>query len=208
MSKVLYIQASPRGKRSHCITVADRFLQEYRQRNPKDEIIILNVFTRLLPSFDGTAVQAKYSIMRGKPHTADEAEAWKVVEKEIDLFKSAEKYIFAVPMWNFSIPYRLKLYIDILVQPTYTFTMDEKGAYKGLLTGRKAFVAYASGGQYPAGPMAAYDHQKPYLELILGFMGITDVRSVRAEGTLAGPEVAEKSQAEALETAARLAEGF
>lgn len=207
MSKVLYIQASPRGKRSHCIAVADRFLEEYRKRNPKDEITTLNVFDLTLPAFDGFAVQAKYSIMHGQKHSPEEAAAWKVVEKEIALFKSPDKYVFAVPMWNFGIPYRLKQYIDIIVQPTYTFTVSDKG-YEGLVKGKKAFVAYARGGEYPAGPMAAYDHQKPYLELILGFMGITDVRSVVVEPMLGAPDLAKKRHDEALVAAAKMVDGF
>jgi FMN-dependent NADH-azoreductase len=207
MSKVLYIQASPRGKRSHSIAVADRFIEEYRKKNPKDEIITLNVFEAKLPTFDGFTVQAKYSIMHGQKHSADEAKAWKVVEGIIESFKSADKYVFAVPMWNFGIPYRLKQYVDIIAQPTYTFASTEKG-YEGLVKGKKAFVAYARGGEY-SGAGSGYDHQKSYLELVLGFVGITDVRSVVAEPMLAGgSEVARKKQDEAIASAVRAAETF
>jgi FMN-dependent NADH-azoreductase len=207
MSKVLYIQASPRGKRSHSIIAADKFIEEYRKKNPKDEIVTLNVFEAQLPAFDGFAVQAKYTIMHGQKHSAEEAAAWKAVEKVIEGFKSADKYVFAVPMWNFGIPYRLKQYFDILVQPSYTFTVSDKG-YEGLLKGKKAFVAYASGGDY-GGAGAGYDHQKPYIGLILGFIGITDVKTVSVEPTLAaGPEVAKKKQDEAIISAVKAAQDF
>jgi FMN-dependent NADH-azoreductase len=207
MSKVLYIQVSPRGKRSHSIIVTDKFIEEYRKKNPKDEIITMNVFEAQLPTFDGFTVQAKYSIMHGQKHSGEEAAAWKAVEKVIEAFKSADKYVFAVPMWNFGVPYRLKQYIDILVQPSYTFTVSDKG-YEGLVKGKKAFVVYARGGDYPAGPMAAYDHQKPYLELILGFIGITDVKAVVVNSTLGGPEIVKKSQDEAIISAVKAAGGF
>jgi FMN-dependent NADH-azoreductase len=206
MSKVLYIQASPRGKRSHSIIVADKFIEEYRKKNPKDEIITLNVFEAQLPTFDGFVVQAKYSIMHGQKHSEQEAAAWKAVEKAIENFKSADKYVFAVPMWNFGIPYRLKHYIDIITQPTYTFTTTDKG-YEGLVKGKKAFVAYASGGEY-SGAGASYDHQKPYLELILGFMGITDVKTAVVDSTLGAPDVAKKKQEEAIISAVKAAKGF
>jgi len=207
MSKVLYIQASPRGKDSHSIAVADRFIEEYCRRNPKDEIITLNVFDADLPSFDGLKVQAKYAMMQGQKHSSDEAAAWKEVERVIEFFKTADKYVLAVPMWNFTIPYRLKQYFDIIVQPSYTFTSGENG-HEGLLKGKKAFVAYARGGEYQE-ERASYDHQKPYLEMILGYIGITDVRSAVVEPTLAeGPEAASKKEKEAISRAVQLAQEF
>lgn len=206
MSKVLYIQASPRGKRSHSIAVADAFLEAYRKKNPKDEIVTLNLFDIELPAFDGFTIQAKYSIMHGRKHSTEEAAAWKAVERIIEVFKAADKYVLAVPMWNFGIPYRLKQYIDIIVQPSYTFAVGDNG-YEGLLKGRKAFVAYASGGEYSGGG-AAYNHQKPYVDLILGFMGITDTASVVVEQMLAEPDVSARNQKAAIALAVEAARKF
>jgi len=88
-------------------------------------------------------------------------------------------------MWNFSIPYRLKQYIDIIVQPGFTFTFDADKGYSGLVKGKPLQLLLASGGEYPDGtPMAAFDFQKPYLEMIFRFIGFTDIRSLRVEGTL------------------------
>lgn len=126
MSSLLYIQASPRGERSHCIAVADAFIQAYKQKHPDDDIVTVNVFDASIPSFDGLAVQAKYTILHGQSHSKEQQQAWKNIEKVIDQFTSADKYVLAVPMWNFSIPYRLKQYIDILVQPGYTFSYMQR----------------------------------------------------------------------------------
>ena len=120
MSKLLYIQASPRTQRSHSIAVADAFIEAYKRKHSDDEIVTLNVFDASIPNFDGLAVQAKYTILHGKSHSEEELQAWKNVEKIIEQFTSADKYVIAVPMWNFSIPYRLKQYIDLVVQPSYT----------------------------------------------------------------------------------------
>jgi len=113
-------------------------------------------------------------------------------------------------MWNFSIPYRLKQYIDIIVQPGYTFAVTASGGYDGLVKGKPVFIAYARGGEYVAGTASeAFDLQKKYLELILGFMGLTDIRSVAVEPTLAGgPETANRKRAEAIEKAKQLARKF
>lgn len=208
MAKVLYIKASPRAERSHSIAVANAFIEAYKAKNPSDEVVELNLFTEHLIPYDGLAVQAKYTIMHGKQHSSEEAEAWKAVEKTIEEFKSADKYVFAIPMWNFGVPYRLKQYLDIVVQPTYTFAVTDKG-YEGLVTGRKAFVAYASGGAYEGTDFHAFDFERPYIAAILGFMGITDVKTAIVEPTLqGGAEVAARKKEEAVAQARGIAQTF
>ncbi len=187
MSKLLYIQSSPRGGRSKSISVADVFVEEYRRLRPSDSIDTLNVFTADLPAFDGPAVQAKYNILHGRPQGPDDLRAWKAVEAVIERFKAADRYLLAVPMWNFGIPYRLKHYLDLLIQPGYTFGVSPEKGYFGMVTGKPLVVVYARGGEYPAGsPSAAYDMQKPYVELAFHFMGFTDIRSIVFEATLQG----------------------
>ena len=210
MSKLLYIQASPRTGRSYSIAVADAFMASYRESHPNDEIRTINLFQKDLPAFDGLAVQAKYTILHGKDHTQEELAAWKAVEAVIDEFRSADKYIMAVPMWNFGIPYRLKQYIDVLVQPGYAFSYTPEEGYRGLITSKPIFIAYARGGEYPAGSdFEAFDLQKRYLEVILGFMGFTDLRSLVVEPTLmGGPEVAQSKREKAILKAVEMAKEF
>ena len=210
MSTLLYIQCSPRGQRSKSITVADAFVETYKQNHPDDKIITLDIFKEKLPAFDGLTVQAKYTILHGQKHSKEELQAWKKVEKVIDQFKSADKYVLAVPMWNFGIPYRLKQYIDILVQPGYTFSYSPETGYKGLLTGKPLLAVYARGGEYPAGnPAEALDMQTKYLQLILGFIGFTNIRSVIVEPTLQGSaEAIEARVQKAIDAARKIAEDF
>ncbi len=81
MSRVLYIQASPRIQRSHSIAVADAFVGSYEQEHADDEIITVNLFEASIPNFDGLAVQAKYTILHGQPHSKEELQAWKNVDR-------------------------------------------------------------------------------------------------------------------------------
>jgi len=209
MSRLLYIQASPRIERSYSIAVAEAFVSAYKQANPKDEVITMNLFKKDLPFFDGLTVKAKYTILHGLKHTPEELAAWKKVEELIGEFKSADKYVLAVPMWNFGIPYRLKQYVDILVQPTYTFSFSPKEGYKGLVLGKPVFVAYSRGGAYEQGSAAeAFDLQTKYLQLILGFIGFTDIRTLIVEPTLAGPDVAKQKRDEAIAKAKEMAKAF
>lgn len=203
MSKLLYIKASPRVERSKSAAVADAFIAAYRQNNPKDTVDTLDLFDESMPTFDGLAVQAKYVILHGKEHSEEELQAWAAVEKVIERFVSADKYVLAVPMWNFSIPYRLKQYIDILVQPGYTFSYSEDAGYKGLVLGKPLLAVYARGGEYPTGSDAeAFDLQKKYIETIFGFMGFEDIRSIVAEPMLmGGPDVAADRLLQAVEEA-------
>ena len=210
MAHVLYIKASPRGDRSHSAGVADTFIEAYSKAHPNDQVRTLDVFYDDLPSFDFEAVSAKYKIMHGKDHTDADKRVWSQIVSVIDEFKAADKYVLAVPMWNFSIPYRLKQYIDILLQPGQTFTVDAEGNYQGLVTGKPVFIAYARGGAYPVGTeLEAFDYQKKYLELILGFIGLTDIRSVTVEPTLMnGPEAAAETKATAIIKAREIAQTF
>jgi len=210
MAHLLYIKASPRGDRSHSTAVADAFVDAYHQAHPDDQVTTLDVFYDDLPAFDFDAVSAKYKIMHGKDHTSEDRKVWKQIVAVIDEFKAADKYVLAVPMWNFSIPYRLKQYFDVIVQPGQTFTVTEDGNYQGLVTGKPVFIAYARGGAYPPGTdLEALDHQTKYVELILGFIGLTDLRSVVVEPTLMqGPEAAAKSKADAITKARDIAKAF
>jgi FMN-dependent NADH-azoreductase len=133
MSRLLYIQASPGAQWSYSIAVADAFIEAYKRKHSDDEIVTLNVFDPSIPNFDGLVVQAKYAILHAQPHSKQEQQVWKNVEEVIEQFTSSDKYVLAVPMWNFSIPYRLKQYIDLLVQPGYTFSYSEDKGYQGLV---------------------------------------------------------------------------
>lgn len=208
MAGLLYLQASPRKGRSYCLRAADAFVEAYRQAHPGDEVSTINLFQRDLIAFDGLAVQAKYTILHGRDHTDDEAAAWGAVEALIEEFKAADKYLLAAPMWNFSIPYRLKQYIDILVQPGYTFSYSPEQGYRGLVLGRPICICYSRGGDY-SGDFASFDLQKKYLETIFGFMGFTDLRSVVIEPTLmGGPEVAKEALDSGIDKARQIAGDF
>ena len=69
MSEILYVQASPRKSRSKSITVADAFIETYRQNHPEDKVRHLDLFSTDLPAFDGLAVDAKYSILHQQSPT-------------------------------------------------------------------------------------------------------------------------------------------
>jgi FMN-dependent NADH-azoreductase len=209
MNRLLYIEASPRKKRSSSIEVAKTFLESFHQSHPEDDIETLDLWKKELPVFDGDVIDAKYAIMHGQAHTEAQRKSWRAVEQIINDFKQADRYLFSLPMWNFTIPYKLKHFFDVLVQPSYTFSYSPSEGYKGLVTGKPVVLIYARGGAYgPGTGSEALDFQKPYMETILKFIGFTNIQSVIIEPTLASAEAKEQAIKEAKEQASQLAKNF
>jgi FMN-dependent NADH-azoreductase len=104
-------------------------------------------------------------------------------------------------MYNFNIPTQLKNYFDLIARAGVTFRYTEAGP-EGLVKGKRAIVISSRGGIHKDTPS---DLLTPYVQLFLGFIGITDVSFVLAEGIAYGPEVAAKATSEAKETLAQLA---
>jgi FMN-dependent NADH-azoreductase len=208
MARLLYIESSPRKDRSASIQVARTFVDAYLKSHPGDEVDTIDLWKTDMPPFDGETINAKYSILYGEELSEPQSKAWKPVEILIDNFKSADKYLFSLPMWNFGVPYRLKHYFDVLVQPTYTFSFVPDEGYKGLVTGKPVALVYARGGEYKTGTESEnLDYQKTYMQLILGFIGFTDITSIIVEPMLmATPEdnkrIIEGAQQEAQKIAA------
>ena len=209
MARLLYIETSPRKERSASIKIAKTFIDEYERTHPEDEVEILDLWGISLPEFDGHVIDSKYVILHGLEHSEEQKHAWSRVEKVISQFTAAVKYLFSLPMWNFGIPYKLKHYIDVIVQPGYTFSFSPEEGYKGLMTDRPVAAIYARGGAYSSGTGGeAYDLQKAYLEHILGFMGFGDFQTIIVEPTLASPEAKDKSMEAARERAMNIASKF
>lgn len=210
MAKIIYVQGSPRVDRSYSDRVAQAFVDAYRAAHPADTVVKLDVFGMNLPAFDGFVLGAKYRILHGEKHTAEEAAAWRAVESVISQFTAGDKFVFSVPMWNFGIPYRLKQFFDVIAQPGYTFSFSPGEGFKGLITGKPALVVYARGGEYGGGDGALpYDFQKRYVDLILGFMGITSVQSLLVEPTeMAGKDAAKARLDAAIQKAREIAKTF
>jgi FMN-dependent NADH-azoreductase len=209
MTRLLYIEASPRKKRSSSIEVAHNFLETYRQNHPEDDIETLDLWQKEIPVFDGDVIDAKYAIMHGQSHTEAQRKSWRSVEQMITDFKKADLYLFSLPMWNFTIPYKLKHYFDVIVQPSYTFSFSPSQGYKGLITGKPAVLIYSRGGTYGLGTATeSLDFQKNYMEAILRFIGFTDIRSIIIEPTQASPEIKEQVLQNAKEEASKMAANF
>ncbi|MCW3588412.1 NAD(P)H-dependent oxidoreductase [Burkholderia cenocepacia] len=172
---------------SASIEVCDAFLDTYRQVHPDHEIRKLDIWDLPMPEFDAAALAAKYAGLSGTALTPEQAAAWRQIERLAAPFHAADKFLFGVPLWNFSIPYKLKHLIDVISQKDVLFTFDAAG-FAGKLIGKKAAVVYARGLAYQSPgsltPAAEFDLQRPYMETWLRFVGVTDVTGIVVERTL------------------------
>jgi len=183
MSRLLHILASPRIE-SYSTRVAKAFRDSYRQARPDAQIEVLDLFHADIPPFYAPQAKAKYAVAAGQTPRDDAEAAWKPVVDAINHFKSFDKYVISSPMWNFGIPYRLKQYIDVIVQPSLTVAFSRETGYTGLVTGKPLMLILARGGVYKMGdPSETFDFQESYLRAIFGFIGFTDIRTVCIQGT-------------------------
>jgi FMN-dependent NADH-azoreductase len=182
MKKVLYIKANPKAASdSYTFKMSEEFIREYKKNNPNHEVIEVDLYERNVGHLDSEKL--------GQMFSGEDS----VLKEYATEFKEADKYIFAAPMWNLSIPSILKAYIDHIAYAGISFQYTENGPV-GLLKDKKAIHITSRGGAYSQGPAASFEMGDRYLRTILGFLGIEDVETVNMELTnvLGQEEVAEE----------------
>ena len=209
MKKLLHIISTPRGDASRTLKVSGYFLESLKKKYPDCAIDTLDLFKETIPSLTLKTVSGKYLLLAGKDLSGELKDAWRDIERAIARFLSADAYLISTPMWNFNIPYVLKQYIDIIVQPKYLFRYTDKGV-EGLAKNKKMVIITSRGGDYSAdSPSHAYDYQEPYLRAIFNLAGITDIVFINAEPMDAlGQDVAEEKIKQAQALAAETARKF
>ena len=186
MTKLLYIKASPRDGASRSVAVSDAYLAALLAKDPTIEVDVLDPWTAGLPEFDGDRANAKLTVFGGGTNEGEQATRWDEIVAIAERFISADRYLFAIPMWNGGIPYKLKQYIDIIHQPGLTFGFDPAKGYFGLLEGKQATLVYTSGAFSEAFPSPAFgiDHQSSYMLAWLNQAGVTDLTEIRYQPTI------------------------
>jgi FMN-dependent NADH-azoreductase len=183
--KLFHLRCSPRPG-SASSAGAETFLAQFRQARPAWDIDLQDLWRETLPEFDGEALEAKYARLAGRPFSDPERDAFAVVERMALRFSLADRVLISSPMWNFGVPYKLKQWFDLIVQPGLTFTFSAAEGYRGLVKDRPTVVILASGSDFVTGMnRGRIDMATPYLRDILRFVGVRNVRFV-AIGPTAG----------------------
>lgn len=205
MPHLLYVESSPRKERSASIEVARAFLDAWSARHPDATVDTLDVWNTPLPEFDGEALAGKYAGLAGEALSPAQDEAWGAIRALAARFQAADILLFSVPMWNYTIPYKLKHLFDLVSQKDLLFSFDEKGQ-NGLLKA-KAVVVNARGVALgpDSFPRETYDHQTTYMRTWLLMVGVTDVHQIEVEKILMGEDAGAESRRKGIEEAERLA---
>ena len=205
MKTLLHIVASPRGEASFSYRVGNAVVERFRCQHPDGKVDTLDLFAEELPRLTLNTVNNKYRLLSGKELDEATRPAWKPIEAHIERFKAADVVVIDSPMWNFGIPYVLKHYFDVILQPRYLFRYTANGV-EGLAGDKRVVVVTARGGDYgPGSGGEAMDLVVPTLKTMLGFIGLKDPTFINIQPTLAGgPDAAQKRLDEALATARSL----
>ncbi|MBB3841736.1 FMN-dependent NADH-azoreductase [Runella defluvii] len=193
---VLHIKTSINGDASKSNQLSNSIIEKLKNTYSECAVETLDLSENPLPFLTAEMYQAFSTPKDARSLT--QLEVIQPSDMAIKQLKNADILVLAVPLYNFSIPANLKAWLDQIARANETFSYAT-GSPQGLLTGKKVYLAIASGGIYSEGMMKAYDFTENYLRTVLGFMGLTDVSTFRLEGIFV-PNMGEQAVSKALET--------
>jgi FMN-dependent NADH-azoreductase len=201
--RLLHIVASPRGERSRSRAIADHFLD----RLDGTEVELLDLWAADLPELDGAMLESRYRLIHGLEVEPGFEAQWQELRDRVDHLLSFDIWLFSTPMWNFGMPYRLKHYLDLVIQPTMAFTNDSSGAVTAHGTGKIAVLVGAGALDIrPGAALAPLDFNLAHLAQCLRvYFGLSEIHEIRAAPTFGTDGEVERAMAQARTEAAALA---
>lgn len=202
--KLLHIIATTRGEESRTLSISKEFLKTLHEKHPHVEVDELDLSTTELPPVLDTNVKAKYLLMMGGQLDEATQASWKKVSDLAEKFISYDLYLVTAPMWNFSVPYMLKHYIDVIMQAGILFSFTANGP-EGFAKYEQMVCITSRGSDYsPGSPMHALDHQEPYMRTVFGLAGIEDIHFVHAQPLDVAPGLTQTALEKAKEEARQM----
>lgn len=188
---ILQINASARREGANSTKVANSVVERLKAANPAATLTLRDLAVTPHPVLDEAALGALFT--PADQRSPEQAARVALDDALIAEIQVHDTIVLGVPMYNFGVPVQFKAWIDAIARAGTTFRYTATGP-EGLLTGKTVYVALARGGLYRDTPN---DSQVPYLKAVLGFLGMTDVRFIYAEGLAMGPEAVAKGFAQA-----------
>ena len=190
---ILQINASARSEGANSTRLADAVTARLQALHPGAAVEVRDLARDPHPIIDEAALGALFT--PAAERTPEQAARVALDDALIAQVQSADAIVLGVPMYNFGTPAQLKAWVDAIARAGVTFRYTESGP-EGLLKGKKVYVALARGGRYRG---TDADAQVPWLKTVLGFLGMTDIEFVYAEGLAIGEDSATRAFAEAQE---------
>ncbi|WP_374638917.1 FMN-dependent NADH-azoreductase [Hydrogenophaga sp.] len=189
--KILQINASARREGANSTKLANTVTERLKAAHPAATVTLRDLAATPVTVLDEAALGALFT--PAEQRSATQAAVVAEYDALISEIQAHDAIVLGVPMYNFGVPVQLKAWIDAIARAGVTFRYTESGP-EGLIKGKTVYVALARGGLYRDQP---HDSQVPYLKTVLGFLGLTDVRFIYAEGLAMGPDAAAKGFAQA-----------
>ncbi|WJM59815.1 FMN-dependent NADH-azoreductase [Bacillus amyloliquefaciens] len=208
MSQVLFVKSSDRtAEEGVSVKLYEAFLAAYKENNPNDEVIELDLHNENLPYLGRDMINGTFKASKGIEMTDEEKKQASTADIYLNQFVKADKVVFAFSLWNFTVPAVLHTYVDYLSRAGVTFTYTPEGP-KGLMGDKKVALLNARGGVYSEGPMASLEMSLNFMKTVLGFWGVQDLHTVVVEGHNAAPDNAQAIIEKGLQEAKDLAAKF
>ncbi|MBI3286251.1 MAG: FMN-dependent NADH-azoreductase [Burkholderiales bacterium] len=179
METLLHIDTSPRIAGSVSRQLTASFVARWRGEHPGGRVIVRDLAATVLPHVSEALIGAYYT--PADQRSAEQGATIALSDQLVDEVLAADVIVIGAPMHNFGVTSSLKAWVDHVARVGRTFKYTELGPV-GLVNGKRAVVVIARGGIFSEGPYQAFDFQTPYIKGVLGFIGITDVELVLAEG--------------------------
>ncbi len=189
--KILQINASSRREGANSTRLANRIVERLTAAHPDATLTVRDLAATPHPFLDEAALGALFT--PPEQRTPEQAVRVALDDALIAEVQAHDVIVLGVPMYNFGNSVQLKTWIDAIARAGVTFRHTATGP-EGLIRGKRLYVALARGGIYRD---TERDVQVPHLKAVLGFLGMTDVRFIYAEGLAMGAEAAEKGFAQA-----------
>lgn len=180
MKKILHIISSPRAEASSSIKLGNAIIEKILESNPNSSVNERHLIKNPFPHLDEAHITSFFTPAESR--TSENLIAIRQSDEAIRELMDADYIVIGAPLYNFGIHSSLKAWFDHIARAGETFRYTENGP-EGLITGKKVYIAMASGGIYSEGAMQSFDFVVPYLKTVLNFLGMTDVTVLRAEGT-------------------------
>jgi len=177
--QILQIISSARGAESFSTQLSRGIIDKLLAAHPDSTVVVRDLAKHPFPHLEEAHLQAYFTPAEGR--SPEQQAAVRHSDEAIAEVLAADVLVIGSPFYNFTIASSLKAWLDHLTRANITFRYTPTGP-EGLITGKKVYVALASGGIYSEGPMQPYDFATPYLHWMLGFLGMRDVTVARAEG--------------------------
>jgi FMN-dependent NADH-azoreductase len=178
--KVFHVDASPKRERSNSRGFAQHFLKELHGRGVKLDVDYLDVSVNPPPHTTEAFAIATY-----KPEAERTPEMWKLLEPSTAMCQrvmAADALLFAMPMYNWSMPASFKAFIDYLIRTNVTYKFGPDGSVIGQLDRQKTLFITSRGADLREGsPFYGMDALTPSLKAAFGFLGVKDMTFVDAQ---------------------------